>query len=169
VRKDAQNVNFAVAPSEIEAFLAGTARGEFAVDGTPPPSDPQPRRAEAPPEPRRADKCEPRVLGESPSRRVPGKTLTLDIGCTGQANAAMLVPDDPARERILYVSTRAPGPGADRYYDKRYYIEPRTGKVLRSWHDADGDGRPDYMGVHRDGETEPSEFLTFSGSIGLRD
>ncbi len=174
VLRDAQNINFAVAASEVEAFLQRVSRGEHLIgtSGTPgsePPSSAQVTPGPQSPPAAKAAECENKVLGEKPSKRIPGKTILLDIGCTGEANAVLLIPDDPQRERILYVSTQRAEPGAERYYDKRYYIDPKSGKIIRSWHDVDRDGRPDFMGIHRDGEAEPSEFLPFSGSVGLRD
>lgn len=161
MRTDAQNLNFAVAVNEVQAFLQRASRGEHQVTA---PS--RSAKAENGQAQESEEKCEPRTLEERPSKKVPGKIVVMDIGCTGRANAALLTPDDPEKDRILYVSTRAPERGAEPYYDVRYYINPRSDKVSRSWHDVDSDGRPDFLGIHKDGGWRPVSFVAFTTAIG---
>ncbi len=167
VRTDAQNMNYAVAVSEVERFIETVRR-----------SDNKPRsfsqaetgtKAEAAPSTTTPAACESaKVLGEERSRKFAAKIISLDLGCTGRANAAYFVPDDTAKEKVLHVSTQPPAPGGDRYFDVRYYVDQRTGKILWSWHDVDMDGKPDYMGVHKNGEKTPSEFIPFNATVGNR-
>lgn len=169
-RNDAQNLNYAVAVSEVHRFIGDVMRR--------PDSKPRPfsqaetgtkAEAESAPSTAKPADCEsPKTLGEERSRKSAAKIVSVDIGCTGRANAAYFVPDDPDKEMVLHVSTQSPAPGGDRYFDVRYYVDQRTGKVLWSWHDVDRDGKPDYMGVHKNGEKTPSEFIPFNATLGRR-
>lgn len=152
VRTDAQNINFAVAVSEVTAFITRVNKGE----NMPPQTQ---ENAESP---NPGDSCKTRVVREEASTKTPGKVIRLDLGCTGKENAAMLIPDDPSRERILYVSTKPPAAGEKLYFDIRYYIDQKTGKYSRSWYDGDFDGRPDYIGIHKTGVIEPTSYFFFN-------
>ena len=170
VRNDAQNLNYAVAVSEVHRFIGDVMRS--------PDSKPRPfsqaetgtkAEAESAPSTAKPADCEsPKTLGEERSRKSAAKIVSVDLGCTGRANAAYFIPDDPDKELVLHVSTQPPAPGGDRYFDVRYYVDQRTGKVLWSWHDVDRDGKPDYMGVHKNGEKTPSEFIPFNATLGRR-
>ena len=169
VSTQGQNLNFSVAVNEVEEFIKRVAAGQHRVvaDGRDAGGTGSAGAGEAARSPEaKAGACDgkPKALGEAPSRGNPGKIVSLDIGCTGSANARLFLPADPAKERILYISTARPEPGAERYFDKRYYIDPASGKILRSWHDVDRDGKPDFIGVHRNGEDEPSEFIAFNAT-----
>lgn len=155
VRTDAQNLNFSVAVSEVWGFIDRVNKGEHRVARSEFP------REQPAPEGKSGD-CEPRELGKRRSAKRPGTIVSFDIGCRGRANAELLIPDDSAKERIFYVSTLAPEKDEKPVYDKRYYLDPKTNKILRSWHDVDHDGHPDYMGVHKNGEAEPSSFIPFN-------
>jgi hypothetical protein len=170
VRNDAQNLNYAVAVSEVHRFIGDVMRS--------PDSKPRPfsqaetgtkAEAESAPSTAKPADCEsPKTLGEERSRKSAAKIVSVDLGCTGRANAAYFIPDDPDKEMVLHVSTQPPAPGGDRYFDVRYYVDQRTEKVLWSWHDVDRDGKPDYMGVHKNGEKTPSEFIPFNATLGRR-
>ena len=156
VRTDGQNINFAVAVSEVRAFIDRSNKGE----NSPPPTQ---ANTEPPNQSSNQEKsCETRVIREEDSKKTPGKVRRLDVGCTGKENAAMLTPNDPSRERILYISTKPPADGEKIYFDIRFYIDQKTGKFLRSWHDVDRDGRPDYVGIHKTGSIEPTSYFFFN-------
>jgi S1-C subfamily serine protease len=184
VRTDAQNINFAVAVSEVRAFIARANKGENRPpqiqgnsgspsqgnSGSPNPGNsgsPNPGNSGSPSQgnsgsPNPGNSCKTRVIREEASQKTPGKVLRLDLGCTGKENAAMLIPNDPSRERILYISTKLPAGGEKLYFDIRYYIDQKTGKFLRSWYDVDRDGRPDYVGIHKTGSIEPTSYFFFN-------
>jgi len=159
ITKDAQNINFAVAVSEVTAFIRAN-RGKD--------RPPQVQANTGSPNqgntgsPNQGNSCKFKVIREEASKKTPGKVIRLDVRCTGKENAAMLIPNDPNRERILYISTKPPARGEKLYFDTRYYIDQKTGKFLRSWHDVDRDGRPDYIGIHKTGSMEPTSYFFFN-------
>lgn len=157
VRTDAQNINFAVAVSEVIGFLqrANKSKEKPAQIQENPGS---PNIGSSNP----GNSCEPRVIREEDSKKIPGKVTRLDLGCTGKENAAMLIPEDPSRENILYISSKPPAGDEKIYFDRRYYIDRKTGKFLRSWHDVNLDGRPDYIGIHKTGDIEPTSYFLFN-------
>jgi S1-C subfamily serine protease len=161
-RTDAQNINFAVAVSEVIAFIQRVNKGE----NPPPKVSESPKSPVAgslsPSSPSPGNSCKPRVIREEASQKTPGKVIRLDLGCTGKENSAMLIPEDPSREKILYISTKPSSSGDKIYFDIRYYIDQKTGKYLRSWYDADRDGRPDYVGIHKTGGIEPTSYFFFN-------
>lgn len=152
LRTDAQNINFAVAVSEVRAFVERANNGERRP----------PQIQENPGSPNQGNSCQPRVIRQEPSKKTPGKVFRLDLGCTGKENAALLIPNDPSRERILYISTKPPAVGEKLYFDIRYYIDQKTGKFLTSWYDVDRDGHPDYVGIHKTGSIEPTSYFFFN-------
>jgi len=157
---NAQNINFAVAVSEVEAFVARANKGE----NRPPQiqgNTGSPNQGNTG-SPNQGNSCKFKVIREEASKKTPGKVIRLDVRCTGKENAAMLIPNDPNRERILYISTKPPARGEKLYFDTRYYIDQKTGKFLRSWHDVDRDGRPDYIGIHKTGSMEPTSYFFFN-------
>ena len=163
VRRDAQNINFAVAVSEVIGFIQRASNGENKpspirenpVALNPAPSNPAPSNP-------KISCSKSRVIREEASQKTPGRVIRLDIGCTGRENAAMLIPDDSSRERILYISTKPPAIGGKIYFDIRYYIDQKTRKYARSWYDVDRDGRPDYIGIHKTGDIEPTAYFFFN-------
>lgn len=167
VRRDAQNINFAVAVSEVIGFIQRAKKGENKpspiqenpVALNPAPSNPAPSN---PAPPNSGSSCKSRIIREEASQKTPGKVIRLDLGCTGKENAAMLIPHDSSRERILYISTKPPAIGGKIYFDIRYYIDQKTGKFTRSWYDVDRDGRPDYIGAHKTGGIEPTAYFFFN-------
>ena len=151
-RTDGQNINYAVAVSEVRDFIDRSNKEEKSTPPTPVNTEPS----------NQEKSCEPRVIREEDSKKTPGKVRRLDLGCTGKENAAMLTPNDPSQEIILYISTKPPADGEKIYFDRRYYIDQKTEKFLRSWHDVDRDGRPDYVGIHKTGSIEPTSYFFFN-------
>jgi hypothetical protein len=105
-----------------------------------------------------------RLLGRERSKKAgeAAEVIRLDLLCGGQANALLLLPDDPAREATLFVNTRKAAAGAGTAYGTRYVFQ--GGKVLKSWHDIDGDGKPDSFGFHLTGGAQPTRTLALTTS-----
>ena len=105
------------------------------------------------------------VLGQERSKKAgeAAEVIRLDLFCASTTNAYVLLPDDPQREVTLFVRTRKANdtPGSD--FGTRYVISRAEG-VLRSWHDIDGDGKPDSFGFHLGGTAEPTKTLALSAS-----
>lgn len=91
----------------------------------------------------------------------------LDLTCSGKTDAIVLVPDDLKRDATVYVQTRVSGAdqlragGAE--YGTRYIVDRALGVIL-SWHDLNGDGRYDSLGMHRAGAVEPYQTSPMTAS-----
>lgn len=104
-----------------------------------------------------------KVMSEDRSKKAgeAAEVVRLDLICKGVVNAMLLLPDEPEREAILYVNSRAAASSAAPMFTTRYYISRAQGHigVSKSLHDIDGDGKPDTFGVHFGGVAEPSKAL----------
>lgn len=159
-RVDGQNLNFAVAVNEVRAFVTRVENGEHSAAGSGGDASHAGAGArEAAPD------CGFKKKREAESKGRPGALAFGEIGCAGWENAAVLEPHDTSREVVIYVRTskRAPGEEKD-YYDTRYYVDRKSGRVQSSWHDVDGDNRPDYLGIYKDGDPKPVAFEVFNSA-----
>jgi S1-C subfamily serine protease len=141
-----QNINFAVAVSEVKKFLVR-------YNDRDPLIKPSTQTAKA------EKKCEPRALEKARSKRENATITSSDFNCSGKVNRWVLEPDDRSKPLIIYVDTNG-----DEKYDARYYDNDRDGRIDISYHDVDFDEQPDYIGVHPDGSPRPTSFVHFRAS-----
>lgn len=89
----------------------------------------------------------------------------LDISCSGQRDGAVSIPDDPDQPIYVHIRTRWPVAGIPTHggtsFGTRYVVYRGEGVSL-SWHDLNGDGRPDALGRHRRGSAIPTETSSMS-------
>lgn len=142
----AQGLNFAVAVSEVEQFLGGSGNREAPVAGDRPAG---------------AEECKGRKLRDYRNSADDHTFTEIDIDCDGRADITVRVPDNKAlavrytidesgRTTLVMVSLK------------------RDGKIDYSLHDTDGDGVPDRIGVHPDGDFKPASFVRYAGESSVR-
>jgi S1-C subfamily serine protease len=144
--RSAQGLNFAVAVSEVEQFLVGTANREA------PTANDRPAAGE---------ECKGRKLRDYRNSTDDHTFTDIDIDCDGSVDLTVRTPDNKAlavrytidekgRTTLVMVSLK------------------RDNKIDYSLHDTDGDGVPDRIGVHVDGDFKPASFVPYAGEASVR-
>lgn len=146
----AQGLNYAVAVSEVEHFLStsGTRLAQRASDA----------------KPKAAANCpgdKPRVLKEYRNSTGDHSFIDLDIDCDGQVDLTARIPDR-AELAVRYTVERN-GKTVIVFVDTS-----RSRKIDYSLHDTNGDGVPDQIGVHPDGDFKASSFVPYTGEASVR-
>lgn len=146
----AQGLNYAVAVTEVERFLStsGTRRAQRASDAKP--------QAQA-----NCPNDKPRVLKEYRNSTGDHTFIDLDLDCDGQVDLTARIPDR-ADLAVRYTVERN-GKTVMVFIDTT-----RTQKIDYSLHDTNGDGVPDQIGVHTDGEFKASRFVPYTGEASVR-
>lgn len=129
-----EGLNFAVAINEVERFLAAAQDGAY---------DPKTVAASKP--------CKPKLMYEGRDKDDTAFIRRLDMDCSGEVNAALIVPDDKSQPIELRMDTNR-----DRKVDAWIVDTNRDGKWDVSYWDTDFDGKPDLVGHHPDGGLEPT-------------
>ncbi|HKQ10453.1 MAG TPA: serine protease [Rhizomicrobium sp.] len=141
---DGEGLNFAIAISDINAFLARTtSRLTTSV----------PRRQEQ----ASARKCESRLLEQGRLKDDSGDYQAYDIYCSGKINLLFVRPDDRAKpiQAILDQNN-------DSRPDAWIYDYDRNGKWDLSFWESKKDGNIDLVGFHADGEPDPSSYMSYA-------
>lgn len=146
----AQGLNYAVAVTEVEHFLStsGTRLAKRANDA----------------KPQAAANCpgdKPKVLKEYRNSANDHTFLDLDIDCDGAVDITARIPDR-ADLAVRYTVERN-GKTVIVFVDMS-----RSQKIDYSLHDTNGDGVPDQIGLHPNGEFKASSFVPYSGEASVR-
>lgn len=129
---EGDGINFAVAFTEIERFLASAPDAET----------PQVESA-----------CKPEVLREARSSKDDGELILYDRDCNGIADLSLYVPDAVNGDTIVDHDDNEDG-----RIDGYIVDEDSDGSWDYSFWDSDFDGEWDLRGMHPDGEINPSSF-----------
>jgi S1-C subfamily serine protease len=141
-KQPGEGLNFAVAISDIERFL------KAAQDGAYEPPSAVAAAAASPARP-----CEPKVMYEGRTKENTAFVRTLDMDCSGKANAVLIIPDDTSQPVEFRMDTNTDGKT-----DAWIFDDDRDGKWDASYWDADFDGKPDLVGHHPDGVLKPARI-----------
>jgi S1-C subfamily serine protease len=140
-KAEGEALNFAVAVSEIRRFLSET-RSRHAT------------KAPA----QQAEQCE-LVFGKpSRNKTKDGNIHPIDVDCDDQMDGWIVVFDDPSEPVVLAYNLNENNEPKTVVLDK-----DRDGKWDISFYDINGDGKPDLVGHHPDGEIVASSFEIFKG------
>ncbi len=145
---NAQGLNFAVAVNEVENFLRS--QGNRTAQRVQPDKP-------------AAENCsgdEPKVLRKYRNSTNDHTFLDLDVDCDGVADITMRVPDRPDLA-VRYTIDRD-GKTVAVLVDLK-----RGNRIDYSLHDTDGDGVPDRIGVHPDGNFKPTSFVPYNGEASV--
>ena len=129
---EGDGINFAVAFTEIERFLA---------------SAPEPKASQT------ESDCEPEILREARSSKNDGEIILYDRDCNGIADLSLYVPDAVNGDTIIDHDDNEDG-----RIDGYIVDEDSDGSWDYSFWDSDFDGVWDLRGMHPDGEINPSSF-----------
>jgi S1-C subfamily serine protease len=132
-------LNFAVSVDDVKAFYAriNNSRADGSRQGASEPPRPEARHTD----------CKPNVIKEW---KEGGATRRLvDIGCSGKANALLIVPDDPGQRAMLLWDRNGDGKA-----DVRFYLNRNMRPEYSEW-DDEFDGSYKYRAEHENGEWEP--------------
>lgn len=129
VSAQATGLNFAVAVSEVQRFMAS--KGNRLAT-----------RAEP--------ECEVRILSESRSTDPVGDIRFVDVNCDGKTDFQVTSPDSVSEPQYISLDTNGDGS-----VDAILVDENRDERIDYSFWDVDWDGKPDMRGYHPSGEWEP--------------
>ena len=141
-KRQGEGLNFAVAISDIERFLKAAQDGAY-----------EPPNAAATAASSALKPCEPKVAFEGRTKENNAFVRTLDMDCSGKANAALIVPDDKSKPIEFRMDTNKDGKT-----DAWIVDEDRDGKWDISYWDTDFDDKPDLVGHHPDGQLKPTRM-----------
>lgn len=146
----AQGLNYAVAVAEVERFLstAGTRLAKRADDA----------------KPQAAANCpggKPKALREYRNSTNDHTFIDLDIDCDGKADLVIRIPD--RNELAVRYTMERDGKTVAVFIDST-----RSQRIDYSLHDTDGDGVPDSIGIHPDGDFKPARFVPYTGEASVR-
>lgn len=143
-------LNFAVSVNDVRAMLTRNS-DRMAQRATPAVA---PSAAEPPPA-KETKACEPKVLKEWDDAGA--KKRSLDIGCTGKANAILIVPGPGGGKPTLQVDRNGDGRG-----DVIYYLNAEGNPEASEW-DDDYDGTVDFRSEHANGNWQPQSKTRVAG------
>jgi len=129
---EGDGINFAVAFTEIEQFLASAPEAET---------------------PQTESDCTPKILREARSSKNDGEIVLYDRDCNGIADLSLYVPDAVNGDTIIDHDDNEDG-----RIDGYIVDEDSDGSWDYSFWDSDFDGEWDLRGMHPDGEINPSSF-----------
>jgi S1-C subfamily serine protease len=132
-KQEGESLNFAVAVDEVEKFLKATQNGAFE------------------PAPAAAKPCKPKVDYEGRNKGNDAYIRRMDMDCTGEVNAVLVIPDDKSHAVEFRMDTNMDGK-----IDAWILDKDRDGKWDVSYWDTDFDGRPDLIGHHPNGGLKPA-------------
>lgn len=148
----AQGLNFAVAVSEVEHFLTtqGSRTAQRAGNAQ------QPQQA-----PENCPEGKAKVLREYRNSTNDHTFVDLDGDCDGKVDITVRIPD--RKELAVRYTVERDGKTVTVFVDLR-----RSNRIDYSLHDTDGDGIPDRIGVHADGDFKPTSFVPYTGEASVR-
>ena len=129
---EGDGINFAVAFTEIERFLASAPKAETTQTET---------------------DCTPKILREVRSSKNDGEIVLYDRDCNGIADLSLYVPDAVNGDTIIDHDDNEDG-----RIDGYIVDEDSDGSWDYSFWDSDFDGEWDLRGMHPNGEINPSSF-----------
>src|SRR5262249_53415757 len=133
-KESGEGLNFAVALSEISAFLNLTSAQTPSLSRS----------------------CKPTRLYQGRNQENSGALTQIDSNCDGKADISVLLPDDTSKTRVAHIVSNFDGK-IDIVVDDN----DRDGKWDISFHDVDFDGTIDLVGYHPDGKLTPSRYETY--------
>lgn len=148
----AQGLNFAVAVSEVETFL-GEQGNRMA-----------PRVDAEKAEKRAPENCangESKVVKKYRNSTDDHTFLDLDLDCDGKVDITARIPD--RKELGIRYTVDRNGKTVTVLVDLK-----RADRIDYSLHDTDGDGVPDRIGIHPDGDPKPASFVPYTGEASVR-
>jgi hypothetical protein len=137
-KESGEGLNFAVALSEISAFLNLPNAQVQSVSST----------------------CKPTRLYQGRNQENTGALTQIDSNCDGKADVFILLPDDTSKPRMALIDSNFDGK-VDIVVDDN----DRDGKWDISFHDVDFDGTIDLVGYHPDGKITPSRYETYATDV----
>jgi S1-C subfamily serine protease len=101
-------------------------------------------------------KCEPRIISKAYSKKHSGKVLGVDIYCNGKTNAYILEPENKSEPIVLYIDRNK-----DDKSDIIFFDYNRDKSYDLSLWDINFDNNWDKVGLLKDGELEPYQFVDY--------
>ncbi len=108
--------------------------------------------------------CQIKVLSTYRNSKNDANFADADLNCDGKVDATWREPDDKSLGIRLTFESQGDG-----RTDKVFVDDDRDGKWDYSLHDTDGDGVPDSIGLHPDGELTPVRYRPYAGEADLRE
>jgi hypothetical protein len=140
-KSDGEGLNFAVSIGDVNAFLARKTD----------------RVAERKPAQVAAKDCEPKVLDKGRLKDNSGEFMAVDMSCAGRTNAFFISPDDKSKPIEVMLDrngdAKTDGWVLDSNRDKKWDI---------SFWNSRFDDTIDLVGLHPDGEFEPTAFMSYA-------
>ena len=139
---EGEGLNFAVAVSEIKAFLARKEDRKTTEDMTMARSRPA--------------NCEPKVLEEEYDKDDKTRYESVDMTCDGVVDAVQSTPDDKKMPITVIVDNNG-----DKRPDTWVMDYGHDGKWDISFWQTKYDGKIDIVGIHSDGTTKPTSYVAY--------
>jgi hypothetical protein len=141
---EGEGLNFAVAVDAVQAIMAAT--DDRIISPV--------RRTEQSSE---ATECKPRVIKRWRTTDPPGDAESMDIDCSGSADAVLEIPDDKSQPITMAIDSKHSGHGDTLIVDTN-----RDGYPDYALYDTTGSGKPDLIGYFHNHEFKPYRVERFT-------